>query len=256
VRFILQARVNHSAAGRSNKPGADRRAVDPARPAPGEPPRTGQPGPTSAANDAAPFTAGMSSALPPGTAASRPVPAGVRPVRFHRSVALLRLIVSALEEYVTVQLLERDLQASQRRLRGLELEDQRLHEELHRRLPQLAAGTSVTNTPGSQARTLVHCMLHYVQEHYNQPMTLDELAASLGRNPSYLSTLFARATGLNFHHYLNELRLAKAKELLSDPLRTVSEVACSVGYASEDWFRHAFKKNTGVPPREWRKAGR
>jgi two-component system response regulator YesN len=71
-------------------------------------------------------------------------------------------------------------------------------------------------------------------------------------NAAYASALFSQVVGVPFKTYLTELRLEKAKALLSDPSKTVSEVAYSTGYASENRFRLAFKKATGLPPTTWR----
>lgn len=55
-----------------------------------------------------------------------------------------------------------------------------------------------------------------------------------------------------FKTYLTEVRVEKARELLRDPTRNVSEVAYAVGYASENRFRIAFKRVTGLSPTSWR----
>ena len=71
-------------------------------------------------------------------------------------------------------------------------------------------------------------------------------------NTSYLSTLLSQTTGVTFHHFLEEVRLSKAKELLRDPRNRIGEVACAIGYASPDAFRHAFKAHEGLSPEAWR----
>jgi YesN/AraC family two-component response regulator len=106
---------------------------------------------------------------------------------------------------------------------------------------------------GSRRRQqLVQWMLDYIHEHYSRPMQLGDLAAAMNMNAAYLSDLFSTNTGVTFHHYLEELRLAKAKDLLRDPLRRVSEVAYATGYADPDYFRRAFKARVGVAPSAWR----
>ena len=71
-------------------------------------------------------------------------------------------------------------------------------------------------------------------------------------NAAYVSSLFYTATGVTFHHYLEEFRLAKAKELLRDPVKRVCEVACAVGYANPNHFRDVFKARVGIAPSVWR----
>jgi two-component system response regulator YesN len=57
---------------------------------------------------------------------------------------------------------------------------------------------------------------------------------------------------VTFHHFLEEVRLSKARELLRDPRNRVGEVADAAGYASPDSFRHAFKAHEGLSPDAWR----
>jgi two-component system response regulator YesN len=91
-------------------------------------------------------------------------------------------------------------------------------------------------------------MLHYINEHYSHPMQLADLAAALDLNPAYVSDLFPTTVGVTFHHYLEELRLAKAKELLQDPRKRVCEVARAVGYTNPNHFRDVFSAS----PSAWR----
>jgi len=71
-------------------------------------------------------------------------------------------------------------------------------------------------------------------------------------NASYLSALFSQTTGATFHHFLEEVRLSKARELLRDPRNRIGDVARASGYASLDAFRHAFKAHEGLSPEAWR----
>ena len=95
-------------------------------------------------------------------------------------------------------------------------------------------------------------MIERIELDYGKPITLQHYARELGMNAAYVSALFSRAMGVPFKTYLTRLRLRKAKELLGDPAKTVSEVAYAVGYASENRFRLAFKKAIGLCPRLWR----
>jgi AraC-like DNA-binding protein len=143
------------------------------------------------------------------------------------------------------------LENASRRLGNARVETARLRAELRRRLPGLP-DSAVQPGSGSHAQKLVEAMIDYVHEHYLGPISLGELAAAMKMNASYVSALFSQTTGVTFHHFLEELRLSKAKELLRDPRNRVSEVACAACYASPDAFRHAFKAHEGVSPEAWR----
>lgn len=72
-------------------------------------------------------------------------------------------------------------------------------------------------------------------------------------NGSYVSSLFSTTLGVTFHHYLEEFRLARAKDLLRDPVKRVSEVAYAVGYSNPNHFRNVFTTRVGLPPSAWRR---
>ena len=108
--------------------------------------------------------------------------------------------------------------------------------------------------PQSESRPerMVHAVLDRIQQDYAQPLTLRKCASDLRVNAAYLSHLFSHAVGLPFKTCLTEVRVEKARELLGDPAKNISQVASAVGYASENRFRIAFKNVTGISPRMWR----
>lgn len=105
----------------------------------------------------------------------------------------------------------------------------------------------------SHAQKIVQEMCDYVHRNFHNPFSLGEVASTLKMNPAYLSSLFSHTMGMTFHQYLDEYRLSKAKELLCDPLKRIDEIANAVGYASPDYFRHAFRAHTDLSPSDWRK---
>jgi AraC-like DNA-binding protein len=112
---------------------------------------------------------------------------------------------------------------------------------------------AVAPQPGSaHARQIVQRMLDFIHEHYARPIQLADLAADVRLTPSYVSTLFSTTLGVGFQHCLEQFRLAKAKDLLCDPTRRVSEVAYAVGYLNPNHFRNVFTARVGLPPSAWR----
>jgi AraC-like DNA-binding protein len=177
----------------------------------------------------------------------------VSPAAFHNAVALARLILHDLESTAKARMARSGLDNALRRLNNAETEAARLNGELRRRLPGLPEST-VQPRLGRHARKLVEAMLHYVHQHYHHPVSLGEMASAMKMNASYLSALFSQTTGVTFRHYLEELRLVKAKDLLQDPVKRVSEVAYAVGYTTPNHFRDAFKTRVGIPPSAWRES--
>ncbi|MCX6875293.1 MAG: AraC family transcriptional regulator [Verrucomicrobia bacterium] len=109
---------------------------------------------------------------------------------------------------------------------------------------------------GPRATAVVQAMLDHLHTHYHRPLDLSDLAATLGMNASYLSSLFVSMLGVHFRRYLSEFRVAKAMELLRDPLWRISEVAAATGYRSPSHFNNVFKTMVGVSPSAWRDANR
>jgi AraC-like DNA-binding protein len=171
--------------------------------------------------------------------------------RFARSARFLQLIVQHVQSATLSDLRKADLTSAGRAVLALEKEQERLHQTLQRHLP---APPPVARPlgPESHAEQIVHGLLERIELDYGKPITLQQYARELGMNATYLSNLFSRAVGVPFKAYLTDLRLQKSRELLGDPAKTAAEVAYAVGYASENRFRLAFKKATGLCPRLWR----
>lgn len=93
----------------------------------------------------------------------------------------------------------------------------------------------------------------YIRENYASDITLEELARKIGFSPSYFSQMFKLRTGKSFVQFKNEIRLAKALELLEQPGKTATEVALAVGYHDLTYFIRAFKEFTGLTPNEFKR---
>ncbi len=98
--------------------------------------------------------------------------------------------------------------------------------------------------------------IQYIKNNYNKQITLMDVANSIYVNHTYLSHLFKKVTGNKFIDYLTNLRLEKAKELLSDPKYKVNEISRIIGYENPRYFSAVFKKNIGMTPYEYRVKGR
>lgn len=172
-------------------------------------------------------------------------------VKFARAARFLGLIIQHVQTASLSDLRQADLGSAGRAVVALEREQVRLHEALQRNLP---AAPLVPRSSGPESHTekVIHALLERIELDYAKPITLKRFALELGMNGAYLSALFSQTLGIPFKHYLTELRLQKAKELLGDSTQAASTVAFAVGYSSADRFRFAFKKATGLSPRAWR----
>lgn len=96
---------------------------------------------------------------------------------------------------------------------------------------------------------IIQNITHYMEEHYREKISLDQIAANMYLSSYYISKLFKSETGDTPINYLISLRMKKAKELLdADPECTIQSVASSVGYEDAYHFSKLFKKYYGLSP--------
>ena len=92
----------------------------------------------------------------------------------------------------------------------------------------------------------------YIQRNYQKNLTQEFISSLFYINRSYLSTLFKARTGQKFVDYLNDVRISKSQELLTQSDKKMYQVARSVGYDNVKYFFRIFKKKTGESPERWR----
>lgn len=92
------------------------------------------------------------------------------------------------------------------------------------------------------------------EPYLNPQLTIADLANELGMNVSDLSVLINRDLSKNFHTFINEYRVQKAKELLVDSSKdyTIQEVLYKVGFNSKSSFNVSFKQFTNLTPTQYR----
>jgi AraC-like DNA-binding protein len=83
--------------------------------------------------------------------------------------------------------------------------------------------------------------------------SLAELARHLRLHPSSFCHSFKQSTGLSPHRYLVAHRVNRAKEMMRDEDRTLTEIALDCGFNDSSHFSVAFKRIVGLPPREYRR---
>lgn len=103
---------------------------------------------------------------------------------------------------------------------------------------------------GYSARTMK--VIRFIQQNYEKDISVGDAAGLLGLNSEYLNKVFKKETGESFSHYLTQVRMEKAKELLESGRYNVNQVSARTGYKSSQYFSITFRRYMGYSPSEAR----
>ncbi len=129
----------------------------------------------------------------------------------------------------------------------------RFHDTITKML-QIGAREHEKRMDESQSyRHVISCAEKYARENFCDPnISLMSTAKHVGMSSAYFSTVFSQTTGQSFIRFLTSLRIERAKELLTNTKRRISDIAMDIGYNEPNYFSHVFRKTTGVTPKEYR----
>lgn len=99
----------------------------------------------------------------------------------------------------------------------------------------------------------VQSTVDFIENHYMNEISVEDMAANLNLNRSYFSKIFKNSTQKSPQDFLIQYRINKACELLRSSQMTIVQIAHLVGYNNQFHFTRAFKKIMNLPPQEWRK---
>ena len=95
-------------------------------------------------------------------------------------------------------------------------------------------------------------VISYIREHLGEKIALADVANQVYLSRSYLSRIFKEEMGCNLSHYINKMRVEKAKEYLLDNSVNIIDVAFLVGFEDQSYFAKVFKSLCGVSPGRYR----
>lgn len=129
-------------------------------------------------------------------------------------------------------------------------------EELNSLLEDVAVriAEKVNNFNNKSIKLILRKAIDYIQEHYSEQVTLNEVAENIYVSTFYISRMFKKELGKSFVDYLNDVRIEKSKELLKDVKYKTYEVAEIVGISDPHYFSKLFKKYSGMTPSEYRES--
>lgn len=93
----------------------------------------------------------------------------------------------------------------------------------------------------------------YMESHYDEPLSIAQLAKMANISPKYFVDLFKKTFGQSAMEYLTDVRIQHAKRYLGESEERLRDIAKKVGYKDEFYFSRKFKKEVGVSPSEFAK---
>ena len=91
----------------------------------------------------------------------------------------------------------------------------------------------------------------YINEHIDEKLTLNKVAEVFNISSNYLSILFSKCNDVGFIDYVNQSKVAAAKEMMQTGNLKIYEISDVLGFESAFYFSRVFKKVTGMSPRDY-----
>ncbi len=111
-----------------------------------------------------------------------------------------------------------------------------------------------TAKPVSTTDENIKLAIGYLKSHFNEQLTIDEIAKKANLSKYYFIRQFKAATGLSPIAFLNSIRCENAKKLLAKNKYSIHEIAIQCGFENDSYFSKTFKKYTNMLPKEFQKS--
>lgn len=111
-------------------------------------------------------------------------------------------------------------------------------------------------TKHGAVREEIRQALAYLEKRYAERIFISDVAAHVGLSEPYLCHVFKTETGMSILTRLNEIRMAKAHDLLASGNYLIKQAAAEVGIPDPFYFNRLFKKRFGISPKNVKKATR
>lgn len=127
-------------------------------------------------------------------------------------------------------------------------------------LLQALLGEVIDSTPDAPAQTCgglpphqMAAIEHHMMQNIERSVGVAELAQVAGLSESWFSRVFKQSAGLSPQRWIVEQRVAAAKDMMSDPKRSLADIAVATGFSDQAHLSRAFRRAVGLPPSQWRR---
>lgn len=124
--------------------------------------------------------------------------------------------------------------------------------ELARYFARTDANLRVRTREGKLLPSHLNRVIDYIESSTHKCPTIDEIATMCDVSSAHLRRAFKNTTGHTIHHYVETMRLNKAKALLSETDLPLKEISYRLGFAASSTFSSVFRKSQGETPSGFR----
>ncbi len=104
-----------------------------------------------------------------------------------------------------------------------------------------------------KSREAVSLAMEYMETHFREKCTLEDVAAYVHLSPVYFHGIFRAAVGKSPYEYVTRLRIEEAKRLLLTAGLSMVQVSEACGFSTQSYFNHVFRARVGMTPREYQR---
>jgi len=108
--------------------------------------------------------------------------------------------------------------------------------------------------PSTRGEAAVSMAVRYMDEHFTEPIRIEQVAAMVFLSPDRFTEVFAAVMGRTPRDYLRHLRLERAKTLLRETDRKITDIAQEAGFREVAYFTRVFRTMTGTTPSAYRRS--
>lgn len=110
----------------------------------------------------------------------------------------------------------------------------------------------IFQSQGNSHTGLIQSVVNYIQQHYGEDITLDDIAAHVCLSRSYLCALFKKNMNMTINDYLLRVRVEKSIELMKSRAWNTGEIGRKCGFSSQSHYTKVFRKFIGLTPGQYR----
>ena len=173
-------------------------------------------------------------------------------MEYSRIVEIAELISSIVEYTVDKAVSHRDREQTYQWLLRTSSESVDEIQELNS--PLFSTGRDIPEDEGDSVpkSSPVYPAIEYIKTHLDKKLTMSEMAELCRISQSYFSRMFTTTVGENFTNYVNRQKIQRAKKLLRDTDKSVTQISTELGYGDVSTFIRLFKRFEGTTPQVYR----